>query len=56
MAIWNPAGVPTASADTDVSGAGPDDKDCIRQVAQVVRYLSAKGHHSASKRMQGGVY
>jgi len=33
---WTPTGVPTASADTDVSSSGPNDKDCTRQVAQVV--------------------
>jgi hypothetical protein len=43
MVIWIPARVPIASADTDVYGSGPDDRDCTRQVAHAVRYLSAKG-------------
>ena len=30
MVIWTPTRVPIASTDTDVSGAGPDDRDCIR--------------------------
>ena len=53
--LCTPTGVPIASANTDVSGAGPDDRDCIRQLVQVIRYLSAKGHHSAPQRMQDGV-
>ena len=36
LVIWTPTGVPTASADSDVSDSGPDDRDSTRQVAQVV--------------------
>ena len=55
MVIWIPARVPIASADTDVSGCGPDDRVCTRQVAHAVRYLSVKGRHNARPRMQRGV-
>ena len=55
MVIWIPARVPIASADTDVYGSGPDDRDCTRQVAHAVRYLSVKGRHNARHRMQSGV-
>ena len=55
MVIWIPARVPIASADTDVSGCGPDDRVCTRQVAHAVRYLSVKGRHNARPRMQSGV-
>ena len=53
--LWTPTGVPTAGAEMDVSGAGPDDRDCTRKVAHVVRYLSVKGRHNARQRMQSGV-
>ena len=55
MVIWRPTRVPIASADMDVSGSGPDIRDCTRQVAHVVRYLSVKGSHNARQRMQSGV-
>ncbi|KAK2154957.1 hypothetical protein NP493_2123g00002 [Ridgeia piscesae] len=55
MVIWIPTRVPIASADTDVYGSGPDDRDCTRQVAHAVRYLSVKGRHNARQRIQSGV-
>ena len=40
--------VPTASATgTATSNVGPDRSNCTRQVAHVVRYLSATDHHNA---------
>ena len=36
MVFWNPTRVPTASADTERYGSGPNDRDCTRQVAKVV--------------------
>jgi hypothetical protein len=36
IVFWNPTRVPTASADTERSGSGPNDRDCTRQVAKVV--------------------
>ena len=55
LVIWTPPLVPTPSANTERSGSSPNDRNCTRQVAQVVFCLSAKGHDSASQRMQGGV-
>ena len=46
MVIWRPVRVPIASADTDVSGSGLHIRDCTRQLAHVVRYLSVKGSHN----------
>ena len=43
LVLWTPAGVPTASADTEDLSSGPDDRDRTRHVSHVVRYLSAKG-------------
>ena len=53
--LWTPTGALTAGAEMDVSDSGPNGRDCIRQVAQVVRYLSVKGRHNARQRMQSGV-
>ena len=36
LVIWTLTGAPTASADSAVSHSGPDDRDCTRQVSQVV--------------------
>ena len=55
MVIWNPTGVSSASADSDVSGSGPHGRDCTRQVSHVVRYFSAKDRHNAIQRMQSGI-
>ena len=42
------AAVPTASAGgTKKSNVGPDRRNCTRQVAHVVRYLSATDRHNA---------
>ena len=35
LVVLTPTMVPTASANTDVSGPSPNDRDCTRQVAQV---------------------
>ena len=40
--------VPSASATgSDMSNVGPDKRNCTRQVAHVVRYLSAADRHNA---------
>ena len=50
------AAVPTASAtSTKTSNVGPDRRNCTRQVAHVVRYLSATDRHNARRRVQDGV-
>ena len=50
------AAVPTASATgTATSCVRPIRRNCTRQVAHVVRYLSATDRHNARRRVQGGV-